>query len=298
MDDRRVLTVSELNESIRLLLEAQYPFISVGGEISNLHKPYSGHCYFTLKDSGAQIRAVLFKMQQRYLSRFPKDGDHVVCRGRISVYEPRGEYQLIVDTIDHQGAGALQLAFEQLKQRLATEGLFDEHRKRRPPGFPGHITLVTSPRGAAVHDFIHIANRRCPMVRIAVYPVAVQGEQASAEMIRALEEINARVATDLIVLCRGGGSIEDLWAFNDEHLARAIRRSAVPVVSAVGHEIDFTIADFAADLRAPTPSAAAELLTPDSAALRVRINQQDERLRRLLRSRTEEIGRASCRERG
>lgn len=287
MDDRRVLTVSELNESIRLLLEAQYPFISVGGEISNLHKPYSGHCYFTLKDSGAQIRAVLFKMQQRYLSRFPKDGDHVVCRGRISVYEPRGEYQLIVDTIDHQGAGALQLAFEQLKQRLATEGLFDEHRKRRPPGFPGHITLVTSPRGAAVHDFIHIANRRCPMVRIAVYPVAVQGEQASAEMIRALEEINARVATDLIVLCRGGGSIEDLWAFNDEHLARAIRRSAVPVVSAVGHEIDFTIADFAADLRAPTPSAAAELLTPDSAALRVRINQQDERLRRLLRSRTE-----------
>lgn len=285
MDDRRVLTVTELNTSIRSLLEAHFPFISVSGEISNLHKPHSGHYYFTLKDSGAQIRAVLFKLQQRYLTRNPKDGDQVVCRGRLSVYEPRGEYQLIVDTVDFHGAGALQQAFEQLKRRLAAEGLFDEHLKRRLPSFPAHITLVTSPQGAAVHDFIRIATRRCPMIRIAVYPVAVQGGQAADDMIQALAEINAHGATDMIVLCRGGGSIEDLWAFNDERLARAIRQSTLPVISAVGHEIDFTIADFAADLRAPTPSGAAELLVPDSEALRREIAQQRARIRRSLQHR-------------
>ncbi len=284
MDDRQILTVSELNGAIRSLLEGRFPFVSVTGEISNLHKPYSGHFYFTLKDAGAQIKAVLFKMQQRYLAQIPKDGAHVVCRGRISVYEPKGDYQLIVDTIDFHGAGALQQAFEQLKRRLANEGLFDEHLKRSLPRFPAHITLITSPRGAAVHDFIRIATRRCPPVRIAVYPVTVQGEQAAVDMIRALEEINTRAATEVIVLCRGGGSTEDLWAFNDEHLARAIRQSALPVVSAVGHEIDFTIADFAADLRAPTPSGAAELLTPDREALLGRINQQRLRIRRILRN--------------
>jgi exodeoxyribonuclease VII large subunit len=289
MDDRRVLTVTELNGSIRTLLESRFPFISVGGEISNLHKPYSGHYYFTLKDSGAQIRAVLFKMQQRYLHRPPRDGDQVVCRGRISVYEPRGEYQLIVDTVDFQGTGPLQLAFERLKRRLAAEGLFDEHTKRSLPPFPSHITLVTSPQGAAVHDFIRIATRRCPMVRIAVYPVAVQGDQAAADIIQALADINAGIATDLIVLCRGGGSIEDLWAFNDEHLARAIRQSILPVVSAVGHEIDFTIADFAADLRAPTPSGAAELLIPDGEALQRTIDQLHARLRRSLGHRIDRV---------
>lgn len=282
MDDRRILTVSELNTAIRSLLEGRFPFVSVAGEISNLHRPHSGHLYFTLKDAGAQIKAVLFKMQQRYLADLPADGAQVVCRGRISVYEPRGDYQLIVDTIEARGAGALQQAFEALKRRLAAEGLFDEHLKRALPPFPGHITLITSPRGAAVHDFIRIATRRFPPIRIAIYPVAVQGDQAATEMIEALAAVNARSATDLIVLCRGGGSAEDLRAFNDEGLARAIRRSDLPVVSAVGHEIDVTIADFAADLRAPTPSGAAELLVPDGVALHFRIDGLQMRLARSL----------------
>jgi len=285
MDDRGVLTVSELNGAIRRLLEGRFPFVSVAGEISNLARPASGHLYFTLKDQGAQLKAVLFKLQRRYLAETPRDGAQVVCRGRISVYEPRGDYQLIVDTIDFRGAGALQQAFEALKRRLAAEGLFDEHLKRRPPPFPEHITLVTSPRGAAVHDFLKIAGRRCPQVRISVYPVAVQGAQAAAEMIQALADINRRVTTDVIVLCRGGGSIEDLQAFNDEGLARAIRASSLPVVSGVGHEIDFTIADFAADLRAPTPSGAAELLTPDREGLRTAVTNCRLRLRRVLAAR-------------
>lgn len=285
MNDRRVLTVSELNGAIRGLLEGHFPFVSVAGEISNLARPASGHFYFTLKDQGAQIKAVLFKLQRRYLAETPRDGAQVVCRGRISVYEPRGDYQLIVDTIDFHGAGALQQAFVALKQRLAAEGLFDEHRKRRPPAFPTHITLITSPRGAAVHDFLRIANRRCPQVRISVYPVTVQGPQAANEMIQALTDINRQGTTEVIVLCRGGGSIEDLQAFNDEGLARAIRASALPVVSAVGHEIDFTIADFAADLRAPTPSGAAELLTPDREALLAAVTNCHLRLRRVMQTR-------------
>lgn len=289
MDDRRILTVSELNSAIRSLLEGRFPFVSVAGEISNLHRPYSGHLYFTLKDAGAQIKAVLFKMQQRYLAQIPKEGAHVVCRGRISVYEPRGDYQLIVDTIDVHGAGVLQQAFEQLKKRLANEGLFDEHLKRSPPPFPSHVTLITSPQGAAVHDFIRIASRRWPALRIAIYPVAVQGEQAAADMVAALHDINASATTEIIVLCRGGGSAEDLHAFNDEQLARAIRASAIPVVSAVGHEIDFTIADFAADLRAPTPSGAAELLTPDSEALLGKIDQIRARLHRMQQHRIDRL---------
>ncbi len=284
MDDRRILTVSELNGAIRGLLEGRFPFVSVSGEISNLHKPYSGHFYFTLKDNAAQIKAVLFKMQQRYLVELPKDGAHVLCRGRISVYEPRGEYQLIIDTLEYQGTGALQQAFDRLKQRLAAEGLFDEHLKRPLPRIPDHITLITSPHGAAVHDFIRIARRRYPPVRIAVYPVSVQGDQAASEMRQALADINALASTDVIVLCRGGGSIEDLQAFNDEKLARAIRASALPVVSAVGHEIDFTIADFAADQRAPTPSGAAEILTPDGTELRRNVRNHGNRLRRCMLS--------------
>jgi exodeoxyribonuclease VII large subunit len=282
MDERTVLTVTELSGTIRSLLENRFPFVSVVGEISNLHKPYSGHLYFTLKDHNAQIRAVLFKMQQRYLQETPKDGARVICRGRVTVYEPRGEYQLIVDTIDFHGTGDLLRKVELLKQKLAAEGLFDEHLKRPPPLFPHHITLITSPRGAAVHDFIRIATRRYPPLHIAVYPVSVQGDHAAAEIISALDDINARLATDAVVLCRGGGSIEDLQAFNDENLARAIRRSSLPVISAVGHEIDFTIADFAADLRAPTPSGAAEMLLPDMVALRRRLESSDNRLKRTL----------------
>ncbi len=282
MSSPRIFTVSEINASIRGLLEVQFPFVSVAGEISNLRQPLSGHSYFTLKDDQSQLRAVLFKMQQRYLPSEPSDGQMVICRGRISVYEPRGEYQLIVDTIDFHGTGIMQLEFERLKQKLSAEGLFDREAKLPLPFFPEHVTLVTSPSGAAVHDFIRVARNRCPQTRIAVYPVPVQGDAAAGEMARALKNINDHLATDIIVLCRGGGSIEDLWAFNEEKLARAIFGSAIPVVSAVGHEIDFTIADFAADLRAPTPSAAAEIILPDAEDLKSRIRQLRIRLTRSL----------------
>ncbi|MFP7755560.1 exodeoxyribonuclease VII large subunit [Thermodesulfobacteriota bacterium B35] len=284
-----VYTVAELTSLVREMLESRFPFISVAGEISNLRRPRSGHIYFTLKDDRAQIRAVLFRMQQRYLEREPADGQMVVCRGRITVYEPRGDYQLIVDALDFHGAGALQLAFEQLKKKLAAEGLFDEHLKKAIPPIPAHITLVTSPSGAAVHDFLRVASSRYPATRIGVYPVAVQGDTAADEMVAALERINESLATDVIVLCRGGGSIEDLWAFNEERLARAIHASRLPVVSAVGHEIDFTIADFAADLRAPTPSAAAEMLLPDGRELWQRVAGAHERLARAMRERLQRL---------
>lgn len=285
MNNQKIFSVSELTTAIKSLLEGRFPFIDVIGEISNLRQPASGHLYFTLKDDRAQIKTVLFKMQQRYLEKQPCDGQMVVCRGRISVYEPRGDYQLIVDALDFHGAGALQLAFEQLKNKLATEGLFDQAEKKALPLLPRHITLVTSPTGAAVHDFIRIALSRYPQVRISVYPVAVQGETAAGEIREAIIDINSQVETDIIVLCRGGGSIEDLWAFNDEQLARSIHGSTIPVVSAVGHEIDFTIADFAADLRAPTPSGAAEMLLPDSSFLVDRIAELTRRLRHTMRAR-------------
>ncbi len=279
---RRVFSVSGLTSVIQGVLESRFPFVSVAGEISNLRRPRSGHIYFTLKDDNAQIRAVLFRMQQRYLDRQPADGQMVVCRGRITVYALRGDYQLIVDALDYHGDGALQLAFEELKKRLAAEGLFAEDQKKSLPEVPSHITLVTSPGGAAVHDFLRVAASRYPRTRIAIYPVAVQGDRAADEMVTALARINESVATDLIVLCRGGGSIEDLWAFNEEKLARAIHASRLPVVSAVGHEIDFTIADFVADLRAPTPSAAAEMLLPDGREMRERVLACRERLVRVM----------------
>ncbi len=278
MDQPHVLSVSELNATIRTMLENRFPFVRVAGEVSNLRKPYSGHLYFTLKDEKAQIKTVLFKMQQRYLEQEIKDGTHIVCNGRLSVYEPRGDYQLIVDTIDFQGKGLLQLQFEQLKQKLATQGLFDEHQKKTLPTFPRHITLITSPQGAAVHDFIKVATRRFPLTGLAVYPVAVQGDQAASEMSQAIADLNNQDKTDIIVLCRGGGSIEDLWAFNEEKLALAIYHSRLPVVSAVGHEIDFTIADFTADFRAPTPSSGAELILPDSKNIRAQLENSKTRL--------------------
>ncbi len=285
MDRQHIYTVSELNGAIRNLLENRFPFLSVSGEISNLRRPYSGHLYFTLKDDQGRIKAVLFKMQQRYLKQPPADGQSVICRGRISVYEPRGDYQLIVDQIDFHGAGNLQLAFEQLKKKLDGEGLFAREAKKNLPAVPRHITLITSPKGAAVHDFIRIAARRFPGTRLAVYPVAVQGDQAAAEIAGAIRQVNSRLDTDIIVLCRGGGSIEDLQPFNDEQLARAVYASKIPVVSAIGHEIDFTIADFVSDLRAPTPSAAAELLLPDARALLDTVRNLRNRLIRLLQDR-------------
>ncbi|XOF33318.1 MAG: exodeoxyribonuclease VII large subunit [Candidatus Electrothrix sp. YB6] len=288
-DQQKIFSVSELTRSIKSMLESRFAFISVAGEISGLRQPGSGHLYFTLKDDQAQIKTVLFKMQRRYLEQQPEDGDMVVCSGRLSLYEPRGDYQLIVDSLHFHGAGALQLAFEQLKKKLAAEGLFDQEVKKNIPPLPDHLVLITSPSGAAVHDFIRIARRRCPQVQLSVYPAAVQGTHAAEELRQAVAEINrqyvaGRLTADAIVLCRGGGSVEDLQAFNDEQLVREIRRSDIPVVSAVGHEIDFTLSDFAADLRAPTPSGAAELLLPDSTALAEHVTATERRLRRAMQA--------------
>jgi exodeoxyribonuclease VII large subunit len=271
-----ILTVSQISRSIRNLLEGEFRFVRVSGEISNLSRPYSGHSYFTLKDEGAQLRAVLFKGQQRFLAEEIRDGRQVVCHGRISVYEPRGDYQLIVDTIDFHGAGLLQLQFEELKRRLAAEGLFDEERKKAIPAFPQKITLITSPSGAAVHDFLKIWRNRGWGATIQIFPVRVQGAGAAEEIAKTIARINKIKTTDtgrpdIIVLCRGGGSLEDLWAFNEECVARAIAGSALPIVSAIGHEVDFTIADFCSDLRAPTPTGAAEQLIPDKTRVQSQI---------------------------
>lgn len=280
MKSSPIFSVSEITSAIRGLLETHYPFIQVSGEISNLRKPHSGHLYFTLKDDKAQIKAVLFLPQQRYLGQTLRDGQQVICSGRISVYEPRGDYQLIVDTVDFHGTGLLRIAFEQLKQKLHAEGLFDRSHKKELPAVPEHLTLVTSPSGAAVHDFIQVARKRFPATAISVYPVRVQGDGAADEIVRAIETINERIDTELIVLCRGGGSLEDLQPFNEERTARAVFNSRLPVVSAVGHEIDFTIVDFTADLRAPTPSSAAELILPDGDELRYRLHQLRKRMAR------------------
>ncbi len=266
--NRDVRTVSEINAEIKFLLEGKYRFVSVSGEISNLRIPYSGHQYFTLKDSKAQIRAVLFKGSAKFLDTALADGQHVICRGRISVYEPRGEYQIIVDSVDQHGEGALQLKFEQLKKRLNDEGLFDSQIKKVIPPYPEHVVVVSSPTGAAVQDFLKICAMRKTMTRVQVYPVSVQGDRAAGEISAAIKRINKDVGCDAIVLCRGGGSLEDLWAFNEEAVARAIYESKIPVITGIGHEIDHTIADFCADLRAPTPTGAAEILMPDSIRLR------------------------------
>lgn len=267
----RILSVTDLTKSIRGLLETEFPFVSVLGEISNLRQPFTGHLYFTLKDSESQVKAVLFKQQARYLPCRPEDGMQVVCRGRVSVYEPRGEYQIVVDYIDFKGAGTLQVALEKLKNRLAAEGLFEESHKKQLPFLPESIALITSPAGAAVFDFLKVADARFPGIIIEIFPVRVQGPEAADEITAALEQLNARRKAQVIVLCRGGGSLEDLWPFNEEKVARAIYASPIPVVSAVGHEVDFTIADFVADYRAPTPTAAAEAVMPDKKALRDRL---------------------------
>lgn len=274
----KIQTVGEVTRSLKGLLEVTFSLITVVGEISNLRRPHSGHMYFVLKDNEAQLRAVLFKTQQRYLNEPLRDGLKVVCQGRISVYEPRGEYQLLVDVVDGIGAGALQLAFEELKLKLSEEGLFDPARKRPLPFLPKRIGVITSPDGAALHDFLHMARLRHPGLPIEIYPVRVQGEGAAAEIVEALKVCNNRNQVDAIVLCRGGGSIEDLWTFNEEEVARAIFESVIPVVVAVGHEIDYTIADFVADYRAPTPTAAAEAVMPELNYLLRKLGEQQRRL--------------------
>ena len=273
-----IQSVSELTRSIRNLLEGEYRFVHISGEISNLKCPFSGHLYFILKDSEAQIKTILFKGQRKYLAENIKDGQQVICHGRISVYEPRGEYQLIVDTVDFFGAGLLQLQFEKQKQRLAAEGLFALENKKKIPAFPRDIILITSPTGAAVHDFLTICKKRKTSARIRIFPVRVQGDGAAEEIAGALNRVNKEMSADIIVLCRGGGSLEDLWAFNEECVARAIYDSGIPVVTGIGHEIDFTIADFCADFRAPTPTGAAETIIADNIRLLSGIQKYQGRL--------------------
>jgi exodeoxyribonuclease VII large subunit len=260
---RYIMTVSELTQEIKDILEDKFPDVWVEGEISNLRIPPSGHIYLTLKDDSSQIRAVLFRMQARSLRFSPKDGLHIICRGRISLYEKRGDYQLILESMEPKGIGALQLAFLQLKEKLEKEGLFDPGQKKPIPMVPQIIGIITSPTGAVIQDMLHILKRRFANLQILIFPARVQGEGASAEIAEAIEYFNEFTEVDVIIVGRGGGSLEDLWSFNEEVLARTIYRSKIPIISAVGHETDYTIADFVADLRAPTPSAAAELVVRD-----------------------------------
>jgi exodeoxyribonuclease VII large subunit len=277
---RRVWTVRELVGAVRTKLEREYTDVWVVGEISNFRPADSGHLYFTLKEDGAQIRVVMFRTQARLLRFRPENGLQIMARGRVTVYEDRGELQIMAEFLEPKGAGALQIAFEQLKAKLAAEGLFEQSRKKPLPSLPRRIGIVTSPRGAAVQDFINIIRRRHQSVHVLIYPAQVQGEAAAAEVGAGIKYFNRAKNVDVIVLARGGGSIEDLAAFNDEVLARAVAASALPVISAVGHETDFTICDFVADLRAPTPSAAAELVLRTEQELSDRVSNLRERLAR------------------
>ncbi|MEK6805671.1 MAG: exodeoxyribonuclease VII large subunit [Pseudomonadota bacterium] len=274
---RAVLSVSELAETLRGLVESSLPSIWVQGEVSNFRNP-SGHWYFTLKDAQAQIRVAMFKGANFHVRPIPKDGDQVLIRGAVSFYSARGDLQIIAEHLEPAGAGALLRAFEELKKKLAAEGLFDEKLKRPIPAVPRHIGIITSPTGAALQDMLTTLRRRFPLGQVTIYPVPVQGEAAAPALIKALADFPKRAGVDVILLARGGGSIEDLWAFNDEKLARAIRACPVPVVTGIGHEIDFTTADFAADLRAPTPTAAAELVSPDIAEWRQQLQALGEAL--------------------
>jgi exodeoxyribonuclease VII large subunit len=275
---REVLTPSALNRLARELLEDALPLIWIEGELSNVSRPGSGHFYFTLKDSAAQVRCAMFKPRSTWLRFKPADGMHVLARARVSLYEARGEYQLIVEHLEEAGEGALQREFERLKARLAAEGLFDAARKRSLPRFARRIGVITSPSGAAIRDILSVIARRFPLADIEILPVPVQGREAPPVIAAMINAASAARRHDVLVLTRGGGSLEDLWAFNDESVARAIHASAIVVVSAIGHEIDFTIADFVADVRAPTPSAAAELLVPDVADLARIVERQRGRL--------------------
>lgn len=269
------LSVSEVTERIKALLEDDEALadVRIAGEISNLSRPASGHMYFTLKDAGAQIRCVMWRSAVARLRRLPANGDAVVARGRISVYERDGQYQLYADSLVASGVGDLYQEFERLKAKLEAEGLFDAARKRALPAFPRVLGVVTSPTGAAFQDILNVLRRRFPLIEVILAPTLVQGEDAPPQIVRAIQALNEpALGCDVILVARGGGSLEELWAFNDERVVRAIAGSRVPVVSGVGHEVDFTLADFAADVRAPTPSAAAEIITPDIAELRQNVD--------------------------
>ncbi|WP_374603709.1 exodeoxyribonuclease VII large subunit [Arenimonas sp.] len=280
--ERQVLRPSQLNALARDLLEGSFPQVWVEGEISNFSRPASGHAYFTLKDARAQVRCALFRSNAARLRFAPRDGMLVLARGRLTLYEARGDYQLVLEHLEEAGEGALRRAFEELKARLAAEGLFDTARKRALPAFTRRLAVITSPRGAAVRDVLSVLGRRFPLLEVEVLPVPVQGDDAAAQILDMLQRAGRSGRYDLILLTRGGGSLEDLWAFNDEALARAIVASPVPVVAAIGHEVDVSLADFAADLRAPTPSAAAELLVPDRGELAGRLRRDRQRFDALL----------------
>jgi exodeoxyribonuclease VII large subunit len=280
---RSVYTVSRLNKEVRVALERGLGVVWVEGELSNLSQPSSGHWYFSLKDRDAQVRCAMFRVKNAALGFTPKAGQNVIARGRVSLYEPRGEYQLIVDHLEEAGVGALQREFERLKAKLAAEGLFATQIKRSLPRFPRRIAVVTSPTGAAVRDVLNILARRYPPAAVIVYPTPVQGAAAIPAIVQALQLASVRKECDVVILARGGGSLEDLWAFNDERVARAIRACVIPVVTGIGHEIDFTIADFAADARAPTPSGAAELVAPDSVACLEALARMESRMTACMR---------------
>ena len=276
--ETRVYQPVELNREVRIHLEAGFPRLWIAGEISNLARPASGHWYFTLKDDRAQIRCALFRGQRETVTGDPQSGDQVLVRGRLSLYEARGDYQLIADAMLPAGSGALQQAFEALKKKLEAEGLFDPEKKHPLPRYPATIAVVTSPTGAAVRDIMTTLQRRWPAARVKLYKTQVQGDQAAPAILRALDAVDRDASADVVILARGGGSLEDLWAFNDERLARRIAEMNMPVISGVGHETDFTIADFVADLRAATPTAAAEAATPDGPALLRQVAALEQRL--------------------
>jgi exodeoxyribonuclease VII large subunit len=291
--ERRVLKPVQLNVLARDLLESSFSQVWVEGEISNFSRPASGHLYFTLKDDRAQVRCALFKQKAMYLRFQPRDGLQVLVRGRLTLYEARGDYQLVLEHMEEAGEGALQRAFVELKAKLSAEGVFDDARKRPLPAYVHRLAIITSATGAAIRDVISVLSRRFPLLHVDVLPVAVQGDGAAKEIRQMLASANASQAYDVIMLTRGGGSLEDLWAFNDEALARDIAQSKTMVISAIGHEIDFSLSDFAADIRAPTPSAAAELLVPDKLDLSARTAQFKTRLemaqKRLLQNRQQSL---------
>ena len=261
-EDRQIFTVQQLNREVKELLQQNFPLIWVEGEISNIARPASGHIYFSLKDEYAQVRCAMFRNANRKLPFQPEDGMHVLVRARVGIYEPRGDYQLNIEHMEEAGIGILQRKFDELKQKLSREGLFDQDNKKALPAYPNSLGIITSATGAALRDILSVLKRRFPLVQIRVYAVQVQGEQSAKAIIKAIQAINQEKECEVIILARGGGSIEDLWSFNEESVARAIYTSNLPIVTGIGHEVDFTIADFVADMRAATPSAAAELIVP------------------------------------
>ena len=299
LQNDHILTPSQLNTLARDLLEGAFPIVVVEGEIGNLSRPGSGHLYFTLKDARAQVRCALFKPKSQWLKFMPREGLKVQARGRLTLYEARGDYQLVLDSMEEAGEGALRRALDELKARLQAEGLFDDARKHTLPAWPRRLAVLTSPSGAVIRDIVSVLRRRFPLVEVDLLPVPVQGDSAATQVRTMLQRAIECGRYDAILLARGGGSLEDLWAFNDEALARAIAASPVPIVSAIGHETDFSLSDFAADLRAPTPSAAAELLVPDRAALSARLDALHRRLvdlqQHALRERSQRADRAFLR---